>query len=705
MNYLLLTQYEGKIVGPIAWLLGHIINWIFMFLNKIGLPSTGVAIILFTIIINLLLLPLTYKQQKFSKLQAKMNPELQAIQAKYKGKKDNESVYAQQEEIKALYAKYGVSQTGTCLQLLIQFPIMYALLRIINSIPAYVPQIKQAFYPLVSELRETGSKATDLNKYAASRIFTHYEIPTGSFIVIKSGYEYRPEGWGSDLTKATAAKDRPAIVKAQITEVTDKWWGSFEYRAFNISKSGAPALKDDELDALGSVMSIFVPIHKETTDKAMKDAGYDLSKYKKLSLSMAYRSYWNSNTASDLPVQSGSKEDPKMPGSGSKFPTRLFDGNGTAAHYAATRIFKKSEIPNGSIIVAMKGYAYIPDAWIKLDETNDGTERRPKKVVADNADSIVVVDDQWWGEFNFRGFDITEVGVDDKTNFTALQETMLGDGNYSGYPRFCSPKEVGAALVGAGFDVINIANNHSLDLGEEGFLFTRDYLSALAECVIGDKEVRVVERNGMKIAFLAFTYSTNYGLSGVVSRIDEGAIRKAMTEATAKADAVVVSVHWGVEYDTPRYISRYEPTVAQIETAHLLASLGADVIVGTHPHVIERAEWIEENGNRTFCAYSLGNFVSNMRYGATQLGGMLTCDLVKNADGVSVEDPKIVPLVCHYDADHRGHTVYKLSEYTNALASLHGTQNEPNERAFTKEFLIEIYENNIDASFRPENYK
>ena len=71
------------------------------------------------------------------------------------------------------------------------------------------------------------------------------------------------------------------------------------------------------------------------------------------------------------------------------------------------------------------------------------------------------------------------------------QETMLGDGNYSGYPRFCSPKEVGAALVGAGFDVINIANNHSLDLGEEGFLFTRDYLSALAECVIGDKEINI----------------------------------------------------------------------------------------------------------------------------------------------------------------------------------------------------------------------
>ena len=274
---------------------------------------------------------------------------------------------------------------------------------------------------------ETGSKAKDLNKYAASRIFTHYEIPTGSFIVIKSGYEYRPEGWGSDLTKATAAKNRPAIVKTQITEVTDKWWGSFEYRAFTISKAGAPALKDDELDALGSVMSIFVPIHKETTDEAMRKAGYDLSKYKKLSLSMAYRAYWNSDYKSDLPVQSGSTEAPKMPGSASNFPSKLFDGNGTAAHYAATRIFKKSEIPNGSIIVAMKGYAYIPDAWTALDKSNKDAGNRPVKVSAKDKNSIVVVDDKWWGNFKYRGFDITQTDVAKDTKLTALQETMLGE--------------------------------------------------------------------------------------------------------------------------------------------------------------------------------------------------------------------------------------------------------------------------------------
>ncbi len=181
MNIVTLTQYQGKIVGPIAWLLGHIMNWIFIFLNKIGVPSTGLAIILFTIIMYLFLMPLTYKQQKFSKLQSRMNPELQAIQAKYKGKKDNDSMLAQQEEIKALYAKYGVSQTGSCLQLLIQFPIMIALYRVIYSMPAYVSQIKESFYPLVSQLRETAgasdfiqtlSSASQYAKQFSSEAFT-----------------------------------------------------------------------------------------------------------------------------------------------------------------------------------------------------------------------------------------------------------------------------------------------------------------------------------------------------------------------------------------------------------------------------------------------------------------------------------------------------------------------------------------------------
>ena len=152
---MLLTPYQGKIVGPVAWLLGHLMNGIFNLLNAIGIPNIGLAIILFTIVIYLCLLPLTYKQQKFSKLQSKMSPELKAIQEKYKGKKDNDSMLAMQEETKELYAKYGVSQTGSCLQLIIQMPILFALYRVIYSIPAYVTIVKNAFYPLVEQLRGT----------------------------------------------------------------------------------------------------------------------------------------------------------------------------------------------------------------------------------------------------------------------------------------------------------------------------------------------------------------------------------------------------------------------------------------------------------------------------------------------------------------------------------------------------------------------
>ena len=151
----LLTPYNGKIVGPVAWLLGHLMNGIFNVLNAIGIPNIGLAIIIFTIVIYLCLLPLTFKQQKFSKLQSKMSPELKAIQEKYKGKKDNDSMLAMQAETKELYAKYGVSQTGSCLQLIIQMPILFALYRVIYSMPAYVKIIRNSFYPLVSELRGT----------------------------------------------------------------------------------------------------------------------------------------------------------------------------------------------------------------------------------------------------------------------------------------------------------------------------------------------------------------------------------------------------------------------------------------------------------------------------------------------------------------------------------------------------------------------
>ena len=156
--YILLTKYDGTFLGPIANILGYVMNGIFSFLEAIRLPNTGMAIILFTIVIYICMLPLTIKQQKFSKLSAKMNPEIQVIRDKYKGKKDQESMQAMNSETQAVYAKYGVSQMGTCVQLLIQMPILFALYRVINNMPAYVNTIKEAFFPLVTKLiNEPGS--------------------------------------------------------------------------------------------------------------------------------------------------------------------------------------------------------------------------------------------------------------------------------------------------------------------------------------------------------------------------------------------------------------------------------------------------------------------------------------------------------------------------------------------------------------------
>ena len=149
---IILTQDNGFILGPIAKILGYLMEGIFSVLDLIGIPNIGLSIILFTIVIYLLLMPLTIKQQKFSKLSAKMNPELQAIQAKYKNKKDNDSMMAMNAETQAVYAKYGVSPSGSCIQLLIQMPILFALYRVIYAIPAYVGKVGDTFRVLADKI-------------------------------------------------------------------------------------------------------------------------------------------------------------------------------------------------------------------------------------------------------------------------------------------------------------------------------------------------------------------------------------------------------------------------------------------------------------------------------------------------------------------------------------------------------------------------
>ncbi len=152
MTGILLTKSTIPIIGWVASLLGKIMEIIFNVLDMIGIPNIGLSIILFTIIVYILMLPLTIKQQKFSKLSAKMNPEMQVIREKYKNRNDNESQMQMNAEIQAVYAKYGVSPTGSCVQLLIQMPILLALYQVVYRMPAYVPKIGNAFNALASEI-------------------------------------------------------------------------------------------------------------------------------------------------------------------------------------------------------------------------------------------------------------------------------------------------------------------------------------------------------------------------------------------------------------------------------------------------------------------------------------------------------------------------------------------------------------------------
>lgn len=140
---------QGGFLGPFAWVFGKLLDFTYNILaGSDGIANLGLCIILFTVIVKLILFPLTFKQQKSTKINAIIQPEIQKIQKKYKDKKDQESMVKQQQELQAVYDKYGTSMTSGCLPTLIQLPIIYALYRVIQNIPAYVGKIKDMYTPI-----------------------------------------------------------------------------------------------------------------------------------------------------------------------------------------------------------------------------------------------------------------------------------------------------------------------------------------------------------------------------------------------------------------------------------------------------------------------------------------------------------------------------------------------------------------------------
>ena len=219
------------------------------------------------------------------------------------------------------------------------------------------------------------------------------------------------------------------------------------------------------------------------------------------------------------------------------------------------------------------------------------------------------------------------------------QETILGgtELGLSTYPRFNSPQEFGDAMIEAGFNLVSLANNHTLDKNEAGVLSSRKYwLDKMSGCEIiasGSYESqedrdkpRILEKNGIRYTLLAYTYGTNgipipNGKGYLVNVYDEEMLKKDIAEIRDKVDLLIVSIHWGNEYT-------FKPTQHQKYIAKLLINAGADIVIGHHPHVIQPIELVDGQP----VIYSLGNMISNQDQLYCQIGMMVGCNVIKVCD-------------------------------------------------------------------------
>lgn len=295
-------------------------------------------------------------------------------------------------------------------------------------------------------------------------------------------------------------------------------------------------------------------------------------------------------------------------------------------------------------------------------------------------------------DFNFI-FDQTRGLISSADLAIVNQEIILGgeDLGISGYPSFNAPYEVGDALADTGFDVVLHATNHALDRGAKGVSNALSYwkeshpemiIAGINESAAEQDTLRITEVNGIRIAVLNYTFSTN-GISmpsdmpWAVNMMDEDKVVGDLQRAEQEADFTVVCPHWGTEYSLT--VSGY-----QEKWADIFRENGADLVLGAHPHVIEPIEWFDDEntaentnnkgGGDMLVYYSLGNFVNwtvgeGSKVLPRMVGGMADVTISRGEDGAAaIRDFRIIPLVCHVTSGPEGVTVYPLSEYTEALA-------------------------------------
>ncbi len=246
-----LTKSSAPVIGWFAALLGFIMNAIFIAQSAVGLDNIGLCIILFTIVIYLLMTPLTIQQQKFSRLSSKMNPELQAIQKKYKGKNQDQAAMAKMnEETQAVYAKYGVNPMGSCLQMAIQLPVLFALYRVIWNIPAYVDKVKAAFLPLADALLKASGAETFMTDAAKSVAVSFKEMTQLTLVDVL--YKFKPANWEALIEKFPDLSELIATTRKQIDHMN-------YFLGLNIADSPMNIIKNAFIDKaflllIGAVM-------------------------------------------------------------------------------------------------------------------------------------------------------------------------------------------------------------------------------------------------------------------------------------------------------------------------------------------------------------------------------------------------------------------------------------------------------------------
>lgn len=278
--------------------------------------------------------------------------------------------------------------------------------------------------------------------------------------------------------------------------------------------------------------------------------------------------------------------------------------------------------------------------------------------------------DQGRGNYDFTpSFELVRPMIERADLALANLETTFGGTPYRGYPMFSSPSSLGSALKEAGFDVLTTANNHSCDRGRYGVVNTIDVLDSLGIRTTGSYRTKaersqrtplIIDVRGVKIAILAYTYGTN-GLPipqpALVDTIDLEQISDDLHRTDSLgADYKIVQIHWGNEYEK-------HPSKRQRDLAAVLARQGVGAVIGSHPHVVQDSEWIEEEGAKmkTFVIYSLGNFISNQTSPAATRGGMLlSLELIRERSTGRWTTRPSYQYVFVQKRTSSGHPIYRL---------------------------------------------